>query len=152
MLPIPEPGRRSPGEPKRVSYGGNDLTFLASGADTAGAYALVEFVTAPNPGRVPPPHRHPNLDEGFYVIEGELSMLLGDRTVTVAAGSYCHVPRGVVHQPVNPTNQPVRYLVLCVPASLENYFAELGDVYAVPDGPDPNRLQALYEKYDVQLV
>jgi quercetin dioxygenase-like cupin family protein len=52
---------------------------------TAGVYALVEFVTAPNPGRVPPPHRHPNLDEGFYVIEGALTMLLGDRTVTVAA-------------------------------------------------------------------
>ena|ERR1035437_2576783 len=85
MLPIPAPLRPSFDEAKRVSYGGNDLTFLASGADTAGAYALVEFITAPNPGRVPPPHRHPNLDEGFYVIEGALTMLLGDRTVTVAA-------------------------------------------------------------------
>ena len=152
MLPILEPGRRSSSEPKRISYGGNDVTFLASGAETAGAYALVEFVTAPNPGRVPPPHRHPNLDEGFYVIEGTLAMLVGDHSVTISAGSFLNVPRGVVHQPVNPGNTPVRYLVLCVPAGLENYFAELGEVYAESGGPNQNRLLALYEKYDVQLA
>jgi mannose-6-phosphate isomerase-like protein (cupin superfamily) len=152
MLPIPQRGHQHSGNSKRISYGGNDVTFLASGADTAGAYALLEFVTAPNPGRVPPPHRHPNLDEGFYVIEGALTMLLGDQTVTVAAGEYCHVPRGVVHQPVNPGNEPVRYLVLCVPAGLENNFAELGEVYTAPGGPERSRLMALYEKHDVQLA
>jgi quercetin dioxygenase-like cupin family protein len=46
------------------------------GEDTGGRYGAVEY-EAP-PGHQPPPHVHRDDDEGFYVIEGELTLWVGD--------------------------------------------------------------------------
>ena len=45
-------------------------------------------------------HAHADADELFLVIEGELSMELRDRTVTLAPGEIFVVPKGVEHKPV----------------------------------------------------
>ena len=73
-----------------------DGPIKATGTETAGAYAVVEF-SAP-PGDVPPPrHVHRRTTEAFYVIDGELVVGLDDREVTARAGSFVIVPPGVVH-------------------------------------------------------
>jgi mannose-6-phosphate isomerase-like protein (cupin superfamily) len=45
-------------------------------------------------------HDHPETDELFLVVEGELTILFRDGQVTLKAGDLYVVPRGVEHKPV----------------------------------------------------
>ena len=44
-------------------------------------------------------HSHPESDDFFLVLEGELQIELRDRTVTLRKGELFVVPRGVEHRP-----------------------------------------------------
>ena len=44
-------------------------------------------------------HDHPDTDEAFVVIEGELEIDLPERTVCLSEGEMFVVPRGVQHRP-----------------------------------------------------
>ncbi len=45
-------------------------------------------------------HHHADEDELFLVVRGTLRMEMRDETVTIAAGEFYIVPRGVEHRPV----------------------------------------------------
>ena len=45
-------------------------------------------------------HHHDIEDELFYVIKGSFDMQLRDKTITVNAGEFLVMPRGVEHRPV----------------------------------------------------
>jgi len=45
-------------------------------------------------------HSHTAEDEMFLVVQGEFAMELRDRTITLSAGQFLIVPRGVEHRPV----------------------------------------------------
>ena len=68
----------------------------ASAADTAGQYTLLE-ITAP-PGLETPMHVHYAEDEGFYVLEGSVTIVVGDETVELTAGRHAFGPRDVPHK------------------------------------------------------
>lgn len=44
-------------------------------------------------------HSHPETDEAFFVLEGELRIDLRDGAVTIRPGELYVVPRGVEHKP-----------------------------------------------------
>lgn len=44
-------------------------------------------------------HTHPDTDEFFLVLEGELTIRMDDGDVTLRGGQVFVVPRGVAHQP-----------------------------------------------------
>ena len=69
--------------------------FLVSSEQAGGSYTTME-ITVP-PGEGANPHSHPDEEEQFYVIEGELSYEIAGETVAVAAGDFVHIPRGVLH-------------------------------------------------------
>ena len=49
-------------------------------------------------------HRHSKQDEFIYVIEGSLTLdISGKGKVTLKKGETHHIPRGVVHQAINPS-------------------------------------------------
>ncbi len=45
-------------------------------------------------------HKHPETDDFFFVLEGELDIELRDRTVSLGVGDLFVVPQGVEHRPV----------------------------------------------------
>ncbi|WP_223669878.1 cupin domain-containing protein [Kangiella shandongensis] len=45
-------------------------------------------------------HEHPDTDEVFIVLEGQLDIELRDKTVTLHEGEMFVVPKGVEHKPV----------------------------------------------------
>jgi mannose-6-phosphate isomerase-like protein (cupin superfamily) len=45
-------------------------------------------------------HHHDHEDELFYVVKGSFDMQLRDKTITVNAGEFLVMPRGVEHRPV----------------------------------------------------
>ena len=76
-----------PGEGSAVKVLGGKYTFKAAANDTGGAYALWEIST-PAAANGPPPHIHEREDEAFYVLEGEMTFQIGERTVHATAGTF----------------------------------------------------------------
>lgn len=86
---------------------------------TEGAYlALVGGFPPGEPA--PPPHIHPTTDELFYVASGDATFLLGDREVSMTAGSLVFVPRGVRHTVWNSGSDHVRGLIVISPGDREH--------------------------------
>ena len=95
-----------PGEGERIG-GPTTVTIKATGDDTGGSFYLGEGVFEPGFSG-PPPHVHERLHDMFYVLEGTLTMRLGDDTVELEEGSFVCVPPGVVHTFSNPGASKVR--------------------------------------------
>ena len=141
-----------PGEGKTVSVLGDRYTYKAVSEQTRGAYGLVE-TTAPASSSGPPPHVHPGEDEAFYVLEGDLTVLIADRTISASAGSFAFVPRGTVHTFSNQSASDARFLAIISPAGFERAFEEMADVAPSADqAPDMDRLMAIARKYNLEIV
>ena len=113
-----------PGGGERHAMGASEVVIKATGEDTGGAFFVAEIVLeAGFPG--PPRHFHERLHETIYVLEGELTMTLGDEVTVLAPGAFASIPPGVVHTFRNDTAQPVRGLNVNAPAGWEHYLREL---------------------------
>jgi uncharacterized cupin superfamily protein len=74
-----QPTLRPLGRGRTVAAGGDVYRFLATGEDTGGNYTLWEAIVPPGGG--PPPHVHSREEEGFYVLEREITFTVnGERT------------------------------------------------------------------------
>ena len=140
------------GEGKSLWVVGELITLKMVGEDTKGAFTLLEEITPPQGG--PPPHLHRHEDETFYVIEGELEFMVGDRTIPATAGSVLYGPRNILHGFKNVGTAPSRMIVLITPAGFEGFFEEVGEPVSDPSSPPPppgpediERVLAIGEKY-----
>jgi quercetin dioxygenase-like cupin family protein len=127
------------------------VTIKATSQDTAGTFYLGESVIEPGfPG--PPPHVHDKLHDMFYVLEGVLTVRLGDDTRELGAGSFVCVPPGTVHTFSNPGDKPVRLLNLNTPGGWENYMRELAAAFAGGQAPSPEEIGKVASRYDFRVA
>jgi mannose-6-phosphate isomerase-like protein (cupin superfamily) len=149
-VPGPTTTVLGPGEGESMTILGNELTIKADAAATGGMVGVLDYTAAPGfPG--PPPHVHHETAEAFFAVEGELTLTLGDETVTLAPGGFVLVAPKTAHTFSNPGSEPVRFLGLVFPAGFEQYFRDLRDAFA--DGPpDPAVLGEISARYDVENV
>jgi quercetin dioxygenase-like cupin family protein len=111
---MPGPVIVPPGEGTRFG----NVEFLARTADTPRfTFGIIEFAA----GRELEPHVHPDEDDAFYVLEGELTFLLGEEGLEVLAGpgTFVLVPPGTRHGFTNRTDAPVRMLNIHAPAGFD---------------------------------
>ncbi len=113
-----------PGEGPAVWATGDTYTFKALSEDTDGTFALCEGSIPPQSG--PPPHIHLREEEAYYVLEGELEVLDGDRTFTASAGSFIHIPKGALHRFKNVGEKTARMLIIFAPGGFDGFFFEVG--------------------------
>ena len=112
------------------------MDVLLRGLDSDGHLALVEMtVSADNGG--PPLHVHPTHAEGFYVLEGELTVQVGDTIATAHAGDFVFAPADTAHTFANFSGSHARMLVVCTPAGFETYFEQLAA--GLPATPPPDQ-------------
>jgi quercetin dioxygenase-like cupin family protein len=78
-------------------------------------FVIREWDLAPFPGDQAPPHVHHGSDEAFYVLDGELEVLEGDRRRTLAAGELAFIPAGTVHTFASRGPAGARILVVMTP-------------------------------------
>jgi quercetin dioxygenase-like cupin family protein len=134
-----------PGQGDALKARGSVMLFKAVAATTGGAFSLHERHLPPR-GRRPPPHRHTDAQEAFYVLEGEVEFTLGPETVRRGPGSFVLVPGGLAHTFGNPGSTPARVLVLHAPA-MDQYFRELQELWAGPTPPDRDTELALMRRH-----
>src|SRR3954469_18752689 len=92
--PIGSQSSTSRGEP-RWFFGGL-ARVRASAPDTNGEYTLLEILCPP--GLEAPLHVHHTEDEGFYVIEGSVTIHVDDMTVQLERGQHAFGPRDIPHR------------------------------------------------------
>jgi quercetin dioxygenase-like cupin family protein len=125
-----QPTLRKPGEGRTVAVVGDVYRILAAGEDTDGKYALWEAIVPPGGG--PPPHVHSREEEGFYLLEGEITLQVGDERIVARAGTFANMPVGTPHSFKNESGRPARMLLSVAPAGLEQMFFEFG--VPLPEG------------------
>lgn len=109
------------GESELRWMGETSTHFLATGAQTGGAFALVEEHT--KRGVSVPLHKHDDDMESFFVLEGEITFFLGDRPGRrAAAGAFVHIPGRTIHG-FRVASDTARYLILTTPRHAEFYRA-----------------------------
>lgn len=137
---------RAAGEAGKVQALGETAALPAEGADTGGVLAAHEVVVPPGSAR--PPKLHRTYDEALYVLEGEVTLVVGDRSVTAAAGSFGFAPRGTPHAVQNPGTAPARVLTVTTPA--DDVRALVDELNALPPGPpDMARIGAILTMHDI---
>src|SRR5258705_6570435 len=119
-----QPTLRKPAQGRTVAVVGDVYRFLATGEDTNGKYALWEAIVPPGGG--PPPHVHSREEEGFYILEGEITLHVGEQQIVAKAGMFANMPVGTPHSFKNESNQPARMLVSVAPAGLAKMVFEIG--------------------------
>ena len=142
---------------RSVWYSGWLLTFLATGEDTRGQFALMEQVASK--GNVPPRHIHHREDETFYVVEGEMTFSVGDETIKATPGTMVFAPRDIAHSFTIDSEQ-VRILVMVAPAGAEGFFKECSvpapSLTLPPPGEPPyseiQKMMALAPTYGFEFV
>jgi quercetin dioxygenase-like cupin family protein len=93
----------TPGAGRRYEMGRISALFKADDAETAFGYSISEWWLEPNTTG-PGAHSHPE-DDVFFVLEGTMSLLVGDRWLDAVAGSFVLVPGGIEHDFQNRSRQ-----------------------------------------------
>jgi len=130
-----------------IGAGGPARAVVKASSDTTGGGFTMTDSTIPPGFPGPPPHWHRDITDSFYVLEGTLTVRLGNELVEAEPGTYICVPPGNVHTFSNRGDSPVRFLNIVSPAGWENYLRDLEKL--LRDGsPDPERWQEVMSKYD----
>jgi quercetin dioxygenase-like cupin family protein len=143
-------------EGRTIAVVGDVYRFLAVGEDTNGKYTVWEASVPPGGG--PPPHVHSREEEGFYVLEGEITFFIGDQRLIASAGMFANMPVGTPHAFKNESGRPARMLISVAPAGLEQMFFEVGvpmapgtTTAAPPSKAEIDRLLAAAPRYGIEI-
>lgn len=99
--------------------------FKADGDETASRYAVSEWWLDPRT-QGPGPHSHAE-DDLFYVIEGTMSVMVGDEWIDAAKGAFVLVPGGVTHDFENRGSVRAGILNFSVPGGFELEMPDIAD-------------------------
>jgi len=123
---------------------------LKAGSEaTRGAYSVYEETFPPgHPG--PAVHIHHDQEEAFYVVEGELTFVLGERLIAATEGTFVLVPAGWRHGFANRTGEVAKVINIHSPRGFETAFQQLG-AFAV-HGADPEAIRRFGEEHRAEFV
>jgi quercetin dioxygenase-like cupin family protein len=116
-------------------------SVVLTGADTGGAYCLIEASLAPGIGV--PRHTHTREDESYFVLSGELEVIVGGKVFVLKAGDSLMAPRDIPHQIRNSGSVENHYILIFSPSGLDEFL--VATALPAPDNaaaPTEQQLQA----------
>jgi quercetin dioxygenase-like cupin family protein len=121
-----------------------ELTLLkVTGQESSGLYSLAEVCVTPE--GLAPQHVHHREDEAFYVLEGQLTIQIGDATYEAEPGSFVFGPKGVPHKYVVKTPS-ARLLMVFSPAGFEGFIRATSEPATSLVPPKPGEFEIDFEK------
>ncbi len=96
---------------------------------------------------IAPKHVHHKDDEAWYVLEGVLGVLVGDKEVEARAGAAVMVPRGTPHTYWNAGPGRLRYVLVMT----ANIHELIQDIHALKDRT-PEKLREVFRQHDSELL
>jgi quercetin dioxygenase-like cupin family protein len=126
----------------------------ATAADTGGRMSIVEVTEAP--GAEAPLHVHKRDDEAFWILEGDVTIEVGDTTIECHAGDYAFGPHGIPHR-YSVGDAGCRMLFILLPGGFEDLVREMGRpaesrTLPPPSEPDFANVAAVAEAHGCELL
>jgi mannose-6-phosphate isomerase-like protein (cupin superfamily) len=115
----------APGEGRSYPMGRISAVFKADRAETANRYSISEWWLEPHT-KGPGAHSHPE-DDVFYVLEGVMSIFVGDEWIEAPAGSFVMAPGGVIHDFENRGDVRTGALNVSAPGDFELMMPGISD-------------------------
>ena len=150
-----------PGEGEAWWWMGGLATIKATAEQTGGRYTLVEILVPEFPMEQSLLHVHHFEDEGFYILEGEMTFYVGEKTIKARPGSFLFGPKDVPHA-FSVDSGPARLLFVLSPAGMEGGIREMGEPARSlsippppeepPDDAEMGRLMAIAERYGGEML
>ncbi len=145
-------------------YMGSLMSFLTTGAETEGGFALMEY--RGKPGNEPPPHIHRWENEIVYVLDGVMEMYCGDTVMLLHPGEMAFVPRGQSHAFYIRSAQFWALVIVQAvgehPVQLDEYFRRMSipaasmtlplDTAATYQTEDPDHAVALANEHGMTIL
>jgi quercetin dioxygenase-like cupin family protein len=141
----PQPFVVTPKDHHPLHVAGEAVTVLAN-AERTGSVEL--FLQEGPEGAGPPPHFHA-WDEAYYVLEGAIDVLTGDRMQTVGQGEFMFVPGGTTHTFRIKTAR-ARFLSFNSGGGASAFFRDID--HEVGDTLDVDRMIRIANRHAVQLA
>jgi mannose-6-phosphate isomerase-like protein (cupin superfamily) len=126
-------------------------TWKANGRDNDGRFDFL-VISHFAYGAGPPLHFHLTLEDSFFVLEGVLTVQLGDDIVELGPGDFATAPPGVPHSLTNAhaDQSPCRVVNLLTPGvGFDRYISQIDQLAEKGDHEGMERLNA---EYDVTIV
>lgn len=130
-----------------LSVVGDTYRILVTGKETGGAFATIDMLVPPGGG--PGPHAHPDFEETFYVVDGEVEVKSEAGIYIAKKGAYVVIPKGgIVHCFKNKSDKMAHLLCTVIPSGLEDLFFEIGKPVSAgeflpPPHMDPESIKKL---------
>jgi len=146
------------GQGQSLSVVGDTYRIIIPGEQTNGSYAVIDMLVPPGGG--PGPHAHQDIQEMFYVVEGEVDFKMEGGKYKAKKGSFVNIPLGgAVHCFKNTSNTVAHLLCTVVPAGMDAFFEEIGKpiatgIFLKPVVLSPEELltlKTIAEKYGQKL-
>jgi mannose-6-phosphate isomerase-like protein (cupin superfamily) len=139
------------------------ISTKISGEQTEGR--LLQLRSTDSRGAAPPLHIHRDADETWYVIDGQLTVFVGDERIEAGPGDFVFGPMGVPHAFLV-TSERAESLITFSPAGtrgpsgygVDGFFREAavpvvpGQARPEPTEPDQEGLARLMARYGIETV
>jgi mannose-6-phosphate isomerase-like protein (cupin superfamily) len=130
---------------------------LASGDETGGVVGALDERCGH--GIRAPMHVHDDADEIFYILDGDLTFIIGDKRIEAAPGAFIYLPR-FVHHSFQVNSHEARVFNFVTPAGFERLILDTGtrapyDEAPIPDDPQAEHAmppEALMKKYGMRIL
>ena len=128
-----------PGEGEILYLGVSRPTLKVSAATGSTWLGVIDSWLPPGGGFIFP-HWHEDLEEAFYVLDGQIDYLTGSTWVTAGPGTTIFIPATVIHAFRNTSGQPARHLAIGAPAEMADLVRDLGTA-------GPSQFEAVHEQH-----
>ncbi len=125
------------------------VTMKAESHQTDGQITVYESRQEPH-SIGPARHYHTRLTEVFYILEGEMTFLVGETIHAAPAGATVVIPPHTIHAFRNAQSQPARLLIMVVPGGFEGFFDESRDIGSPMSNAEQWR--RINERWDTWIV
>lgn len=141
----------APSRASEVRFLGLPTWIKADRGSTSGHFSLIEQVIPP--GFESPWHVHRSEDESFYVLEGEMVVILETSRCRLQAGDFAFGPRGIPHGFRIEGDRPARILLMTTGSDFADFIAETSvPSDAPPAAPDMGLLMAAAERRNIAIL
>jgi mannose-6-phosphate isomerase-like protein (cupin superfamily) len=137
VAPARKPVVLRPGEGRVYSMGSIAATFKADGTETQDRCSISEWWLEPH-SKGPGAHAHEE-DDLFYVLDGTMSLLIGEDWIHAERGSFVLVPAGMVHDFENRGAVRAGVLNVSVPGGFEPSMPSIVEWFAANPPGRTNR-------------
>lgn len=128
----------NPQQTTSVDFPGQVARVLLSGEESAGQFVIFQLDLQPGFGA--PEHHQPDEDEWWFVLEGELDIVIGDQKARVGPGASAYAPRGCTHSFMNNGDRVAKMITMNSPAGHERFFEAVAKLPDLAQDSDRRKL------------